>query len=96
MTGSAMAANLPVTVLLGVAGLGFGWAYFAVLRWTIDAYLAGRSPLVPLTLTLTRIGAAILFLGVAAQRGALPLIAAFLGFLVARGLALRTSARRTA
>jgi len=74
------------TAFLG--GLAFGCAYFAVLRRTVDFYTAGRGLLVPALLTVGRLATAILFLAVAARVGALPLLLAFLGFLVARMLAL--------
>jgi F1-F0 ATPase (N-ATPase) AtpR subunit len=77
--GSAAAAAL-------LGGLAFGCAYFAVLRRTVDLYTAGRGLLVPALLTAGRLATAILFLGVAAKIGALPLLLAFLGFLVARTL----------
>jgi hypothetical protein len=93
MTGSILAANLARSALFAVAGLAFGWAYFAALRRTIDVYVAGRHRFVPAILTLARVAAATVFLAVAAQFGALPLLAAFLGFLGARALALHRARR---
>lgn len=78
-----------------VAGLGFGFGYFAALRRTVELYGAQGTRLVPIALTLGRIAGASLFLGFAAAYGTLPLLAAFLGFLVARSLALR-AVRETA
>jgi hypothetical protein len=75
------------TALLG--GLAFGCAYFAVLRRAVDLYAAGDGLLIPAVLTLGRLAAAILFLGVAARIGALPLLSSFMGFLLGRALALR-------
>jgi hypothetical protein len=77
-----------------VAGFAFGLGYFAALRRTVELYGARVARLVPIALTLGRIAAAILFLGLAVAQGALPLLAAFLGFLLARSLALR-AARET-
>jgi len=71
------------------AGFGFGVAYFAVLRRSVELYRAGDARLVPIALTLGRIAGAILFFGLAVRFGALPLLAALLGFLLARPLALR-------
>jgi hypothetical protein len=71
-----------------LAGLAFGFAYFAVLRRTVDLYAAGHGLFVPAVLTLGRFATAILFLGIAARIGALPLLSAFVGFLVARTFAL--------
>ena len=76
-----------------LSGLAFGYAYFAVLRRTVDLCTAGRGLLIPLILTVGRLATAILFLGVAARIGALPLLLAFLGFLVARRFALLTARR---
>ena len=78
-----------------LAGLVFGLVHFAALRRTVDLYSAGRSRLAAAALTLGRIAGTIVFFGLAARLGALPLLSAFLGFLLARTLALR-AARRTA
>ena len=77
------------------AGFALGLGYFAVLRRTVDLYVAGSDRLVPAILTLGRLAAAILFLVIAARSGAQPLVASFMGFLLARGLALRTLRRAT-
>jgi hypothetical protein len=79
------------TAFLG--GLAFSFAYFAVLRRTVDLYAVGHGLLAPAILTVGRLATAILFLGVAARIGALPLLLAFLGFLVARPFALFTARR---
>jgi hypothetical protein len=79
----------------GFAGLVFGIVHFAGLRRTVELYSGGRSRLVAAALTLGRIAGAILFFGLAARLGALALLSSFLGFLLARTLALR-AARRTA
>jgi hypothetical protein len=95
MTGAALTS----AVLLGSAsaafGLVFGLAYFAALRRTADLFSAGKGYLVPAALTLGRFAGAVAVFGLAAWLGALPLLAALLGFLLARTAALRT-ARRTA
>jgi hypothetical protein len=74
-------------------GLAFGLVYFAALRRTVDIYGVGQGRLVPAALTVGRFVAAIVFLGFSVRFGALPLLAAFLGFLMARLAALRTSRR---
>ena len=79
----------------GFAGLVYGIVHFAVLQRTVELCSAGRSRLAAAALTLGRIAVAILFFSLAARLGALPLLSAFLGFLVARTFALR-AARRTA
>jgi hypothetical protein len=78
-----------------LGGLVFGLMHFAALRRTVDLYSHGRSRLAAVALTLGRIAGAILFFGLAARVGSLPLLSAFLGFLLARTLAVR-AARRTA
>ena len=78
-----------------LAGLVFGLMHFAALRRTVELYSSGRSRLAAAALTLGRIAVAILFFSLAARLGALPLLSAFLGFLLARTFALR-AARRTA
>jgi hypothetical protein len=86
--------NLPpllVSVGLGVAGLGFGCAYFAALRHSVDRYASGGGPLVIGILALARIAAAVVFFGFAATLGALPALSALVGFLAARMHALRTA-----
>ena len=77
------------------AGFGFGLAYFAALRRSVDLYAAGRGPLVPALLTAVRIALAIAVFAVAAKSGATALLGAFAGFLVARAVAVR-AARRVA
>ena len=85
----ALIPGIAVVASFAFAGLAFGLAYFAVLRKTVDLHAAGHGRFAPTILTLGRLVAAILFLGVAARVGALPLISSFIGFLLARALALR-------
>ena len=89
MTDAALAHSLALALVAATAGLAFGLAYFAVLRRTSDLYGTGGSRLVPAALTLGRVAGAMLFFGFAARLGALPLLAVFGGFLLARLLALR-------
>jgi len=90
-------AFAPSIVIAGAffAGFVFGFAYFVVLRRTIDLYIAGRGRLVPALLTLGRLGALTLFLVITARNGALPLLASFIGFLMARAVALRVARKAT-
>jgi hypothetical protein len=76
-------------------GLLFGIVYFAALRRTAELYTSGRGGFAPGALILGRLAGAIVLFGLAAKLGALPLLSAFLGFLLARWLALR-AARRSA
>ncbi len=91
MTAQTLIPSLAFAAGFAVAGLLCGRVYFAALRRSVELYAGGGSRLAPAALTLGRIAGAVLFLGVAAQFGALPLLAAFLGFLLARGLAVRTA-----
>lgn len=89
------ALDFAIAAVFATAGLLSGQAYFAALRRSVELYAAGSFRLVPAGLTLARIAGALLFFGLAARVGALPLLAAFLGFLLARSLALG-SVRRSA
>jgi len=84
-----------LAVLFGAGGLAFGWGYFAALRRGIDAYAAQGAVLRSLLWMLARLAAAALFFAFAVRWGAWPLVAAFLGFLAARQIAVR-AARRAA
>ena len=77
------------------AGVVVGLVHFAALWRSIELYSAGRGQLAAAALTLGRVAGTIVFFGLAARLGALPLLASFFGFLLARTLALR-AARRTA
>ena len=89
-----LASTFALASAMAVAGLVFGLGYFASLRRTVDLYGSGHARLGPAALTLGRIAGAMIFLILAARLGALPLLTAFLGFLLARGLALRALRRR--
>jgi F1-F0 ATPase (N-ATPase) AtpR subunit len=91
MTG--LASLLSLAAVWTAGGLLLGTAYFATLRRTVDLLLADGGRLTWAALTLGRLVAMTLFLAGAARFGALPLLGAFLGFLVARGFALRRSRR---
>ena len=83
MLASAMAA----------AGLTVGLSYFALLRRTVQLYGSGHIHLASVALTLARLVGAAVFLAFAARLGATSLLAAFLGFLAARSVALRRARR---
>jgi hypothetical protein len=88
MTGPAFPPDVAVAGVFVVAGLGFGLAYFAVLQRSVHNYIAGSGQLLAAALTLGRFAVAALFFGFAARVGALQALAAFIGFLAARALAL--------
>lgn len=90
---STAVSGFTLAAAWAVAGLSFGLAYFAVLRVSVDLHYEASGRFVPAALTFARFAAAILFLGLAARFGALPLLTAFLGFLLARALALRITLR---
>ena len=93
MTHATLIFTFALASAMVVAGLVFGLGYFAALRQTVNLYGSGRGRLGPVVLTLGRIAGATIFLILAARFGALLLLAAFLGFLMARGLALRAFGR---
>ncbi|HEX5460973.1 MAG TPA: ATP synthase subunit I [Steroidobacteraceae bacterium] len=80
-----------LAVLLAGAGLIFGWGYFAALRRGVAAYIGHDRVWRVVAWALVRIAAAVLFFGFAVRWGAWPLLAAFLGFLTARQVAVRTA-----
>ena len=82
-------ATLSVTAAVACAGLGFGFAYFALVRKTALLFVAPQGRAVAFGLTLGRMAAAALLLWLAARLGALPLLGGLAGFLVARYAALR-------
>lgn len=82
-----------VAMLAASAGFAFGLLYFAALKRSVAMFADARGVLAPLGLTLARFAAAVVLLGLAAQLGAAALLAAFVGFLLARNLALRLARR---
>jgi hypothetical protein len=95
MTGTAFMSALALASACAAAGFVFGLAYFAALRRTTHLFSSGGGYVVPVALTVGRFAGAVVLFGLAARLGALPLLAAFLGFLLARTVAVRAS-RRTA
>ncbi len=87
------------SALVGIAacigGIALGLAYFTAMRWSTDAFVQGDDWRRALMLTLVRLaGAAVAFVLIA-QAGPVALVSAFVGFLIARALAL-SSARENA
>lgn len=93
MTSTALIAATGIAVLMAFGGFVMGLLYFAGLRRTIELMVAGRGPFSHLVLTLGRIAAAATCLALAGVVGAVPLLAAFLGFLLARNLAMHAARR---
>lgn len=69
-----------------VAGVVFGYVFFRTLAMNANMYLQGGRVGVALTLHGLRIAGAVALFWTAAQYGAGPLLAALLGFLVARAM----------
>jgi F1F0 ATPase subunit 2 len=74
-------------VLLGAL---IGAGYFAALKLNVERYLSGRSPGPAVALHLGRLLLAGVGFALIAPSGAVPLLGALLGFLLARSLALRS------
>jgi hypothetical protein len=87
---SATAPLLAVFWLL--AGVAGGTAHFALLRWNTRLYLTGGSMARALGAQVLRLVATALLLAFAAWHGALPLLLAAIGVVVARLLVLRVLA----
>lgn len=89
MSAHHFVAAVAQMLLSAAGGSGFGWGYFASLRRWSAAYLS-RAPAVNFAAAaLARIAAAAVFFTLAAHWGALSLLASFLGFLLARTVAVR-------
>lgn len=96
MMHDALATTVGLPLATAVTGLGFGLVYFAALRRTVALFAADGGWRGPVALTVGRIAAAVVLLAFVARLGAAPLVAAFVGFLLARAFALRhAGARRT-
>lgn len=93
MTYDALIIDPELALLMALAGLAFGLVYFASLKRSVTLFVVGKDWLGPLALTLGRIGVAVTLLYVAARLGAVSLLAVFIGFLMARALALRAERR---
>jgi hypothetical protein len=74
---------------MACAGLAAGLLYFAALRRTSILITAGGGRTSLLALWVARSCGAVVFLALAAKLGAAYLLAAFLGVLIARTIAVR-------
>ncbi|HTW69686.1 MAG TPA: ATP synthase subunit I [Acetobacteraceae bacterium] len=88
MTG-ALAATLTFWL---VSGLAAGAGHFALLRWNAGLYLSGSGVVRALAVQALRMAATGALLAFAAWHGALALLTAAIGVLLARMLLLRTAA----
>jgi F1F0 ATPase subunit 2 len=72
-----------------LAGFLFGLAYFHAVRTTARYLAENKGWQIPTFLIVARLGGAIALLVYLARLGAMPLLAGFLGFLLARAVATR-------
>jgi hypothetical protein len=93
MTNAITFLVIELAITMACAGFSFGLLYFAALERTVSLFAAGYGWLSLLPFTLGRIAAAGIFLGLAAKLGAISLLAAFAGFLLARAVALHAERR---
>lgn len=77
-----------------VAGAAIGTLYFLTLRWNAAMFAAGRSPVLAMAMQIARFAAIAAMLAViAAHFGALPLLVATAGVLLARTVIVRRGVR---
>jgi hypothetical protein len=89
MTVASLLPTVGIAAASVFAGVLFGLLYFAGLRRAVECYVGSGNAGRALAFTLARIGGVVAFLTIAAWLGALPLLAAFAGFLAARAIVLR-------
>jgi hypothetical protein len=93
MINAGIISNPAILPAISVAGFAAGLVYFAMLRRTAELCGSACGWLGPAALTLGRVAGAAILLAFAAKLGAGPLLAAFLGFLLARTAMLHTVRR---
>ena len=76
-----------------LVGLIVGMVHFAALRRSVMRFTAAKGWLEPVALTLSRIGLAVAAFAIAARSGAAALLVTFVGFLIARAVALYRTRR---
>jgi len=89
MTGEMLVLTAGLPVAAALTGLAFGLVYFAALRRTVDFFAVQLNWIGLVALTLARIAIAVIPFAIAARLGAAPLLAVFVGFLLARTVVLR-------
>jgi F1F0 ATPase subunit 2 len=75
-----------------LAGAVLGLAYFRGLRLVVDLFAQGRGRMLLLGVTLARFAGLVGAFLLVVQFGTAALLACFLGFLLARAIALRSAA----
>jgi len=91
MTDESLSSTSFLAATMAFIGFALGLVYFAALRRTVALFAARRGWFAPVALTLGRIGVAIIVLVLAVKLGAASLLATFVGFLLARTMAIRTT-----
>lgn len=91
MNAASLLSSVVLSAAMVLVGWAFGRTYFWSLRRTVDRHCAGRSGWGPAGLTLARLSGALLVFAGMARLGSAPLVAGFLGFLLARQWALHAA-----
>lgn len=86
-------ASTTLLLLPLLAGFGVGVVYFAALRRTVNRFAARDGWLMIVALTAGRIVVAVGTLAITARAGATAVLVTFLGFLLARTVALHRTRR---
>jgi len=90
MSHDTLATTIALAAAMGLGGLLLGLAYFACLRRSVALLASDAGWARPVLLTLARLAAAAAAFAFAARwGGAVPLLAGFAGFLIARSVTLR-------
>ena len=95
MISETFASTAGLACAAAFTGFAFGLAYFAALRQSVARFAAEGGWLGLSAFTVGRLIAVGMLLTLAAKLGAAPLLATFLGFLLARFLALRSARGRS-
>jgi hypothetical protein len=91
MTRETVVTYAGLALAMASTGFALGLVYFVALRKSVALFVRGTCWWGASALTIGRVGAAIVFLTLAAKLGAATLLAAFAGFLLARSVALRSA-----
>jgi hypothetical protein len=85
------ASTLEILASYGALGLIVGFGYYSALRWqAVLAATEGVPSWWPVALNITRIGAAIVFFAwLASFETLVPILSAFVGFLIGRMIAFQ-------
>lgn len=93
MIAASAAAPLLLAPFFAAAGAAFGWSYFAALWRGVAVHAVPGGAWRCAVWLLARLAAAALFFTLCAHWGAWPLLAAFLGFVGFRHVAVRAARR---